>query len=902
MKREPMFTRKHIRMFTICIITILSILCIRQSSGASHTIDTELINKTLVAIHRHYIDPDRIEPRKMLLESLNLLQRRVPEILAVEDGVDYINITVGLAKKRFHIKPLQNLEELAGIMQQIVEFVSVHYNGDIKSDEIETTIINGMLDALDPHSSFLSKKVYDEFKVGTRGKFGGLGIVITMKDGMLTVISPIEGTPAARAGLKAGDRIVQIGDESTINMSLTDAVNKLRGKAGTQVTIVVDREGRPSRKVTLTRAIINIDSVKYGIVNEGNKRIGYLRVKSFQSNTYKDVKTALKSFHKDGEAIDGLILDMRNNPGGLLDIAVELADIFLPSGTIVSTVGRNDKVMDQSSAHSSDTEPNYPIIVLINEGSASASEIVAGALQAQNRAVVLGNESFGKGSVQTIIELGNDTALKLTIARYKPAGTESIQLVGVMPDVELIPVTVEGDEINLFPDKNFTEQDLEKHLENKLKGDVQEKIPTYKVRYLKPKEADEELEEESKREYSKKLFIEDDFAVKLARKLIADTKINARNGMLKAYSKLIDDESLSENRKIDLALNKLGIDWSKAPADGKPKLKLTHQIIFDKKNVTGVTAGNKMELQLTATNTGTGSFSRLIAIGQSKEMPFLANREFPFGLIPPGKTRTWQVPIEIPESLATQNLTMDITFDEANGNAPASTKVGMPVKALPQPSFALDYKIPAKYLGKPFAPGAAIPFELNVTNDGPGDSSPETIASISGECDDKVFIEKGRIKLGEIKAKSSAPAKFRFHMLSDYDESNCAIDLTAADIKHRVFITKKLKLKPSEGKVLPPPDTRLVPPTISLKETPVKVSGKNVRISGTIKDKDAIRDYFLFVGDKKIDYNVNPKKTSVMKFEADIPLEPGNNNVVIGARDEEEMTGTKVFVIERIDR
>ncbi len=899
-----LFKKRSAIIASITLLSIVTIVVVMNKSIAyPEKYDSKVLDRAIVAIHKHYIDPKRIDPKKMLSDSLEMLQKGIPEILVKEDGRDFIVVTVGLAKKRFKVRPLKNLQHLDELMIQLMDFIFLNYEGDVKPDEIEGVAINGMLNALDPHSNFLSKKIYNEFKVGTRGKFGGLGIVITMKDGMLTVIAPIEGTPAYRHGIKAGDRIVQIGDESTINMSLTDAVNKLRGKVGTKVKIIVEREGRPSRNISLTRALINIDSVKYGMLPSTKKKIGYLGIKSFQSNTYKDVKNAIKDIHKkSGKKLDGLILDLRNNPGGLLSSSVSIADLFIKKGVIVSTVGKGDEVLDKDEAHVGGTEPDYPVIVLINEGSASASEIVAGSLQAHNRAIIMGSESFGKGSVQTIFELGDDTALKLTIARYKPAGTESIQLIGVMPDIQLIPAIIDKEEINLYPDKFFSEEDFDEHLDrSKELKKSKFKHPKYTVRYLKPKEEEEEIEERSKREYSKKIDVEDDFAVNLATRLIEDdSKDNMRSSILKSSKPVIEIAKASEQAKIDDALSKLGVNWKLAKSAGKPKLKLTRRLLQDGKTIKRAEAGNKVSVQLIARNVGSGNFSRLIAIGQSEDFAFLANREFPFGLLKPGQSKSWSVPIELPESLATQDLPMELSFEEANKKNPAVMKVEIPVKELPEPIFSMSYKVPKSTYGRPFK-SSPINMDINVENKGVGTSSEDTIVSLSGECDDKVFIERGRVKIGELKTNQKTSAKLKFHMLPGFDESNCSIDLTLADIKRRLFITKRIKLFPTKGNMSPEPGTLLSPPRISLNKIKTKVNGNFTQISGTIVDSDKIRDYFMFVDDKKIDYKTNPKGSSSMNFEMTVPLKPGSNSIIIGSRDEEKITGTKTLIIERLN-
>jgi len=325
--------------------------------------------------------------------------------------------------------------------------------------------VSGMLRELDPHSSFLKPEEYKELQVETKGKFGGLGIEITMRDGILTVVSPLEGTPADKAGIQAGDQIIRIDDQPTQDMSLTEAVQKMRGPKGTKVKITVIRKGeRKPLDFELIRDTISIQSVKWRTLEPG---YGYVRISSFQSGTGADLRKALDQLESDNHPLLGLVLDLRNDPGGLLDQAVEVADEFIDEGLIVYTGGRLENQKMRFEAHKNSKPRNYPIVVLVNSGSASASEIVAGALQDHKRAIVLGEPTFGKGSVQTVIPLNDGSALRLTTSLYYTPSGRSIQAKGIEPDIlvkrEVPPKTDEEgtDEI-----RRIREKDLPRHMEN----------------------------------------------------------------------------------------------------------------------------------------------------------------------------------------------------------------------------------------------------------------------------------------------------------------------------------------------------------------------------------------------------------------------------------------------------
>ena len=316
----------------------------------------------------------------------------------------------------------------------VLAIVRKNYVEETETQALIEGAINGMLGALDPHSAYLTPDSYKELQVDTEGSFGGLGIEITLRDGILTVVSPIEDTPAYRAGVQAGDQIIKINDELTKDMSLIQAVKKMRGKQGTEITISVRREGVPRLiDVSIIREVIKIRSVKSKILEDG---YAYIRVTQFQDRTSNDLDTALKKFGQEDIPLQGMVLDLRNNPGGLLSQAVKVSDLFLNSGMIVYTEGRLESQQQKYFAHPGGYT-DIPLVVLVNGGSASASEIVAGAVQDHGRAVVLGTKTFGKGSVQTILPVDGGAALRLTTAMYFTPNGRSIQVTGIAPDIEL---------------------------------------------------------------------------------------------------------------------------------------------------------------------------------------------------------------------------------------------------------------------------------------------------------------------------------------------------------------------------------------------------------------------------------------------------------------------------------
>ena len=329
---------------------------------------------------------------------------------------------------------------LLNLFGDVFERVRADYVEDIPDQDLIEAAIGGMLTSLDPHSNYLNAKSFRDMQVQTRGQFGGLGIEVTMENGLVKVVSPIDDTPAFRAGIEPGDLVSHLDGEPVMGLTLADAVEKMRGRVGSDIKLTIRRSGREPFDVIITRAIIKIKSVR----SRNEDKVGYLRVTSFSEQTDKGVKEAMKKLSEEaGGKLDGLVIDLRNNPGGLLDQAVAVTDAFLDKGEIVSTRTRQAVDTQRFNARPGDLAKGLPIVVLINGGSASASEIVAGALQDHGRAVVMGTKSFGKGSVQTIIPLPGQGAMRLTTARYYTPSGRSIQAVGIEPDIVAKQVKLE---------------------------------------------------------------------------------------------------------------------------------------------------------------------------------------------------------------------------------------------------------------------------------------------------------------------------------------------------------------------------------------------------------------------------------------------------------------------------
>ncbi len=365
---------------------------------------------------------------------------------------------VASAARRAAAQPYRALD----VFSDVLAHVENSYVEEVDEKDLVYGAIDGMMARLDPHSVFMRPDVYKQMRDDTTGEFDGLGLEVTIDDGQLTVVSPVAESPGERAGIKPGDKILSIDAAPTKDMTLTDAIRRMKGAAGTKAVLEIMREGFAApQKLTLVRDRIRTQSVDMRVL-DGDRRYAYVRVKSFQERTDKNLTRVLDEARAAVQGqIRGLVLDLRNNPGGLLDQAVRVSDVFLSSGVIVTTAGRGKRNVEVERAHEKDTEPAYPMIVLVNKGTASASEIVAGALQDHGRAVIMGTPTFGKGSVQTIIELEDGSGLKLTVARYYTPKHRSIQELGIAPDVivaDAAPPRV--------GEPSPGERDLKRHLRN----------------------------------------------------------------------------------------------------------------------------------------------------------------------------------------------------------------------------------------------------------------------------------------------------------------------------------------------------------------------------------------------------------------------------------------------------
>ncbi len=774
-------------------------------------------NQTLGRVLEAYVDPTRVDPKQMLLSALDSIQKQVAEVM-VEPFPEQnrVVIHVDTAVREFSIEHVDSPWAMAPKMQEIYDFIIQHLLPGTDSEtlrNIEYAATNGMLSTLDPHSLLLDPQTYQEMKVSTSGRFGGLGIVIRILNGALTVVRPMKDTPAWDAGVRRNDRIVKIDKEWTANMALNDAVQRLRGDPDTKVEVWFERDGdKQTRKITLKRAEIRVQTITSRLLQTTTGPVGYVRLSQFSQKSDDELRQALSEM-SNKQPLRGLVLDLRRDPGGLLDKAIKVADEFLESGTIVTTVGYANKRREETRAEPAE-QPRIPMAVLVDGQSASASEIVAGALKNLDRAVIIGSRTFGKGSVQVLMDNPDGSALKLTIAQYLTPGDLSIQSVGIMPDIVLEPMSIKKDNLALFRTyKGTREQDLDAHLTSQNARANEKPVETLRYIWVDPTkktptkatgalltdtdkkggaaQGEEDEDDDAALPDDDDNFIED-FDIQYARDLVGSVQGYRRRDMLSSAKDFFVRRQASELSRLIDSLRKLGIDW--APVGSQASMpELTATVTTDKPGHLA-RAGETIRFTATVTNRGQGSAGQVWA--QLKSDNFLyEEREFVFGRIGPGETKTWSIPVRVPKDTLPRLDVVKVQFFEEHAKAPPAQVLKVQLQGMERPRFAYSYQFiddgAESNRDGLLQKGETVRLRVLIKNTGLGKAA-KPFALLHNRSGEGVMVNKGRYELEAMAPGEQRAMDFTFEVKPDFGESIARVELQVWDFALHEGVTDKL--------------------------------------------------------------------------------------------------------------
>lgn len=758
----------------------------------------DVFNVTLVRIRDAYVDPSRIDPKKMLFEALDSVQFNIPEVLVEPyPERDEIVVVVNDKKQTFSTREVDSPWRLSSKLKKVFRFIEAHMNPGADLAQVEYAAVNGMLQTLDPHSVLLDPEVAREMDVSTSGKFGGLGIVIRMYKRKLTIVRPMKNTPAMEAGLQRGDHIYKINDELTEHLTLNEAVDRMRGTPNTAITLQVKRRGiKDPMVVELKRAIIRVESVESRMLSSN---IGYIKLKQFSGRSQQEIKEAMEELDKKGAK--GWVLDLRSNPGGLLEQAIKISDLFVDSGTIVTTVGGREREPRRAGRKNTDKRP---LTVLVNGNSASASEIVAGALKNLDRAIVIGGNTFGKGSVQVLYDNKDGSKLKLTIAQYLTPGDRSIQSLGIVPDIALHRMMVpkkndsHTDFLRLLPaSRSHKEKDLEAHLTSRYAKNTDK--PTFKLSYLyEPPKRDALLAEdndESGGDPREDDFDDldndfyEDFEIKLARDIAARTKDGNRKAMLKTARGLLDRHRSEQHAKLSRVLGALSVDWSEDKGEGKAQLEAS--VTTDKQTYQ---AGDIVELTGTVTNRGTVPAYQVQARIKADSYTF-NDSELTFGMVPPGQTRTWKTRVKLPRDTRDRVDRLEFAFADASESKIKAAPLSLRVVAADRPVFAYSYQLLDDSNGDGLVQRAeSYRLRVTVKNTGKGLAN-DTTAVLRNASGDGVTLKHARFEMGDLKPGEQKTVEFQFDTTNALKAKEAVVELSVYDNKLRESVVEKLRYK-----------------------------------------------------------------------------------------------------------
>lgn len=922
------------------------------SSAPEHRLSRlRVVREALAPVRESYVEPARIQPDRMFAAALDAVEHLVPGVMFDLQG-DRLSIHVGAYRTLLVVPPIDDLNVLERELRRVAGVLEDHLHPDdipgVQRDidpfaAIEFAMGNGMLATLDPHSSLLPPEQSREMDVENSGKFGGLGINIEVRDDRLLVDQALPDRPAARAGVQSGDHIRRIDGQSTINLTIDEAVDLLRGPVGADVVLEVVREGLAAPlKVVVTRENIKINEVEGFLLASG---MAYVRIPSFHATVHRDLNAALKRMAREEGALRGLVLDLRDNPGGYLNQAIAVADTFLDDGEIVATRGPHDRRAQTEHAHEAGTEDAYPIVVLVNANSASASEIVAGALRNNQRAVIVGERTFGKGSVQNLHALPLSSKLKITIAHYLTPGERSIQSVGIPADIELVPAVVgvpsdggPADALLYGREMVQREADLDAHLDG---VDTREEAATYRATYLtawtqqRPRFGPPDLTTDPE--------------LDLAVSLLQVAPRAHRGDMLAAAGPLVRRYDKQQDGLLVRAMAQMGLDWTAGPT---PK-EATVDVALHVEGDGALHAGQTNQVVLRVTNQGSEPIYR--AVGVVTEHEALVGAEFFLGQLLPGQTRSWTRTVHLDDSWPAETVPLHLNVRDGAGAVVGEAEVPMSVTTTPSPRLAWAWTVEAPDDGRIDA-GDRVRIRLSLSNVGEGPSRGAT-ARIRNRAGKALDILSGTIHAGQMRDAEGAECaaivpgwdagvpvgddqahprvvnrlapswpegcrrvldagatwtgSFEVDVIEAL-EGGYRLDLSIEDTANYDqtaivrrglydYFRQEEPIEFSLGSELPAGERR-EPPRIEFTRVPgPEVHADLTTISGRVVDADGLAHVVMWADDDKVFYEGRGQgpALSTLPFTADIPLTAGVHRITVLARDAQGFTSTSSRVLYR---
>lgn len=889
----------------------------------------KILEPTLYHVEESYVEPGRIDWERMFVGGLEAVERKVPGFLFHRDlEAGRVSLEIGDFRTVLELERVgssrqlqQNLRAIISLLVQNLDEADIPTDRTPSADgptpfaEVEYALINGILETLDPHTLLLPPRDANEMDVENQGEFGGLGITVVQREDRLVVDHRTPGTPAAAAGIQREDVLLRIDGQSTINMDLGEAVDLLRGPVGSPVRLQILREGSEAKDYELQRQVIKLNEVE-GALLDGD--VGLIAIESFHKHVERELHEVLGRLQRESHnGLRGLVLDLRGNPGGYLNQAVGVADTFLRSGEIVSTVDGQGRKRDLEIAHDDDrTEQNYPVVVLLDSNSASASEVVAGALRNNERAVIIGERSFGKGSVQSLHKFFDDSKLKLTISKYLTPGDRSIQALGIPADIELIPVRVgRNEDDDALVTRMFWRQlarreaDLDQSLARMA---LQDDASAYRLYYL-------DVPDENADPYRLNL---DDYQVKFARDVILGAQSSRRAEILANAGRIVDTHKRRGDAAVLGALQEEGIDWTAGPAYEPVAGELPVRIALEL-GPGGIVAGHRQDVTVRLTNTTDRPLYQVALMAE--DHPVLEGREFLFGKVGPGETRRSTVSIHLVDGYPSEAGTVKLEVRDV-GEAPlGSIETEVEVSGRPLPQLAWTWRVVAPE--QKLTAGTRAKIALTLENRGTGPTG-EALARIRNRSGRDLDIVVGTLRPGSLRLLDGeacsepdrltgcqlrllpgeswngmfevdlreAEEPWRLELSISDEEAYDHASVVTAGFYELYEHTEKMQLRP-EGPYEP---VQRVPPTIQISRAPAPVeTADSVSLSGVVEDDTGLKHVLVFEGGDKLFAQASIGGLRSIPFTADADLVPGVNVFTVVAEDVDGFTTTRSVVTYR---